>query len=285
MPDGGGAVQDTGRAEALSPLSRGLTAVAGLSSAVTGAVLFLAGSWAAPRFAWAVTDLMVMSIGAWFVGNAVWSVRIVRTWRWAVDSGGLVYLWAFGSLQTVVLLAYRDKVVTDTVVARLYLLTIALLLLAAVVGVVDLVRLRPLPEDDGPPMSAVLRGLVVAFVAFVGFLFLVAMLRPSAAAGGRVYPEPMSPFTLRSFGVYFLALLVGAAVVVRRRALEPFLAHVSGGLGITVAILVASLVHLEVFSFGEQPWQWVYLGSYVVVLAAGLPIVLVQRHRLGRPTR
>jgi hypothetical protein len=261
----------------LSPASRLLTAVVALGSGVLGVLLYVAPRWAAPRFAWHVSELVVMSVGAWFLGNSIWAARIAWDWRWARWSSGLAYLWGFGALQTVVLLAYADKVVTDSALAWLYLGVIALLAVAAVVGVVDVVRLRPSTADSGPPVPVWLRVLTAVFVVFVSFLFVVAMLRPSAAIGGGVFPEDLSAFTVRSFGVYFLSLVLGVLVLARRPTLQPLLAHVEGGLGVTATIFVAALVHLDAFALREHPGQWIYLGSYAVVLVIGIPTVLYHR--------
>src|SRR5512145_2855427 len=122
------------RTRGLSPLSRIITVAVALLSGVLGAILFLAPGWAAPRFAWNVSELVVMSIGAWFVGNMIWAARIARNWHWARDASGLVYLWCFGVFELVVLIAYRDNVRNDHLVAWLYLATIVLLTVAAVVG-------------------------------------------------------------------------------------------------------------------------------------------------------
>jgi hypothetical protein len=126
---------------------------------------------------------------------------------------------------------------------------------------------------------------VIVFILFVGFLFAVAILRPSAAVGGHVFPEDMTPLTVRSFGVYFLTLVLGAVAVVFVRRLAPLLAHMEGGIGITVPILVASLVYLDVFDFGAHPGQWIYLGAYVAFLLVAIPTVLHYRRavRSGRP--
>jgi hypothetical protein len=139
---------------ALSSVPRALTALTAVLSGVVGLLLFAAPEWAAPRFAWKVTPLMVMSIGAWFLGNSLWAARTVRDWRWTRWSSSLVYLWAFGALQLVVLLAYRDKVVTGTALAMLYLGTIGIMAVAAVVGVVDVVRLRPRGGCRSPSSSS-----------------------------------------------------------------------------------------------------------------------------------
>jgi hypothetical protein len=269
----------------LSAASRILTVLVAVGSGVLGALLFVAPGWAAPRFAWSVTELMVMSIGAWFLGNCVWAARIARGWSWAHWSSGLYYLWGFGVLQSVVLVVYRAKVHTASPVAWLYLALIGLMVVTALVGVVDVVRLRPATVEPGPPVPRWLRVLVVAFVAFVTFLFAVAMVRPSAAVGGSIYPEDMSPFTVRSFGVYFLTLVLGVLVVARRRTLGPLIGHIEGGLGITAPILLAALLHLRLFDLAAHPGQWIYLGSYTVVLVIGVPTVVFYRRaqRLGPP--
>jgi hypothetical protein len=268
----------------LSQGPRALTVVTAGASGVLGLLLFVAPGWAAPRFAWQVTDLMVMSIGAWFLGNSVWAARIARDWRWARWSSGLIYLWAFGVLQLAVLGVYADKVVTGSALALLYLSVIGMMAVAAVIGVVDVVRLRPSSVDDGPRVPRWLRIAVVAFIVITGYLFLVAILRPSAAVGGRIFPEDMSPFTVRSFGVYFLALVLGAVVLAVRPTLPPLLSHMEGGIGITAPILAAALFHLPVFDFGKQPGQWIYLGSYIAVLLISIPTVAYHRwHR--RPGR
>jgi hypothetical protein len=246
---------------------------------VLGVLLFVAPGWAAPRFTWQVTELMVMSIGAWFLGNALWAARIAWDWRWARWSSSLVYLWSFGVLQLVVLVVYADKVVTDSALALFYLGVIGLMALAAVVGVVDVVRLRPSWVADGPRAPRWLRAAVLAFIVITGYLFVVAIWRPSAAVGQRVFPEDMSAFTVRSFGVYFLSLVLGAVVLAVRPSLPPTLAHIEGGIGITVPILAAALVYLSVFDFGAHPGQWIYLGSYIAVLLISVPTVLVYRRR------
>jgi hypothetical protein len=271
------------RAHGLSSWSRGLLGAIAVSSAVLGGALYVAPAWAAPRFAWSVSPLVAMTIGGWFLGNAFWASRIVRDWRWGVHASGLVYLWCFGAFQSVVVVAYRDRVATDSWVALLYLATIAARLVAAVLGVADLRRLRPLAADTGVQAPGWLRALAVFFVLFVSFLTLVGLFFPQAAVGGAVFPEDMSPFTVRSFGVYFLALTVAALVVTRRRRMDLMLAHIAGGLAITTTVLLAALVHLEVFDVARHPLQWIYLGSYVAVIAVAGPTLVVFSRRPAEP--
>jgi hypothetical protein len=138
----------------LSRASRRLTAVVAGWSGVLGLLLFLAPGWAAPRFAWNVSALVVMTVGGWLLGNCYWATRVVHEWSWARWSSGLGYLWGFAVLQTVVLVVYADKVRPESPVAWLYLGLIGLTDVAAVVGVVDVLRLRPLADEPGPPVPA-----------------------------------------------------------------------------------------------------------------------------------
>lgn len=261
----------------LSTASRALTALVAVGSGVLGLVLFLAPGWAAPRFAWQVSAFVAMTIGAWFLGNCLWAARIAGGWSWGHWASGLVYLWSFGVLQLVVLIVYATKVRTASPIAWLYLAVIGLMVLTALVGALDLVRLRPSAEDPGPPVAWWMRALVGVFLVFVTYLVAVAMLRPGAAVGGRVFPQTLSPFTLRSFGVYFLSLVIGVLAVAGRRTAGPFVGHVEGGLGITTPLLLATLLNLSVFDFARHPGQWIYLGSYAAVLMISIPIVLLHR--------
>jgi hypothetical protein len=43
-------------------------------------------------------------------------------------------------------------------------------------------------------------------VLFVGFLALIAAIAPKCALDGDVFLEPLTPFTLRAFGAFYLAL-------------------------------------------------------------------------------
>jgi hypothetical protein len=112
----------------------------------------------------------------------------------------------------------------------------------------------------------------------------VAIVRPSAAVGGHVFPEDMTPLTVRTFGVYFLTLVLGAVAVVVVRRLTPLLAHMEGGIAITVPILAASLVYLDVFDFGAHPGQWIYLGAYVAFLLVAVPTVIHYRRAVRSGT-
>lgn len=271
-------------ATGLTTASRVLTALVSLGSGVLGLILFLAPGWAAPRFAWQVSAFVAMTIGAWFLGNCVWAARIARGWSWGHWASGLVYLWSFGVLQLVVLIVYAAKVRTSSPIAWLYLGLIGLMVVTALVGVLDLVRLRPRAEDPGPPVTWWMRALVLVFLVFVAYLVVVALLRPGAATGGRVFPQNLSPFTLRSFGVYFLSLVLGVLALAGRRTSGPFIGHVEGGLGITTPLLVATCVNLSVFDFARHPGQWIYLGSYVAVLVISIPIVVVHRRAQRRST-
>src|SRR5688572_7283805 len=105
----------------LSPTSRALTYLTAAFAAVTGAILFAAPERIAPVFAWNVTPFMVMTIGAWCLGNAWLALLTARRWDWTLTHTSKIYLWLFGLLETAVVIAFRDKLVLGHPVAWLYL--------------------------------------------------------------------------------------------------------------------------------------------------------------------
>src|SRR6266498_3973259 len=138
----------------LSPASRNLTYLSALCYLLLGAVLFLAPDWAVGQFPWKVSSFVVMTIGGWCLGNAVFAWQSARTWRWAFVYPSLTYLWLFGIFEAAVFIAFRSKVNLGSVVAFGYLATISINVLTAIVGVIDVLRLRPSARVDGAPVPA-----------------------------------------------------------------------------------------------------------------------------------
>ena len=83
-----------------------------------------------------------------------------------------------------------------------------------------------------------------------------------------------------AFGVYFLALVLAAVVVARRATVEPLIAHTQGGIGVTAAILLAACSISTRSTLTGRPGQWIYLGSYILVLIVAAAVLL--RFRLDR---
>ena len=101
-------------------------------------------------------------------------------------------------------------------------------------------------------------------------------------ASQRVFPEPLSPFTLRAFAVFYLALAIGALTLLRGRALQPILVYGRAGLGLIVPITAAALVYIGRFDFSAHPVQVAYIGAYLFV-AAAVVAVLPSARMTSRP--
>ena len=255
----------------LSEATRRLTVISGAAFALLGLVLYLAPAWAAPRFAWLVTPYITMTIGAWCLGNAVVAVHAARRWRWGSVYPLLFYLWSFSVLETLVLVRFRDKVALGASLAWPYFVALALGLAATGAGLVDLVRLRPPMRVEGAPAPSLLRALWGIFAVLVALIGLVAFVA-SDVLDRRVFPEPMTPFTLRALGGFYVALALGAASVVVARTLPATIAYTSGPSAFTILITGASIVYIRVFDFGAHPKQWIYLGAYLGALVIGLAV-------------
>lgn len=261
----------------LSPASRLLTRLAAVMFGLLGVVLFVAPNWSADRFPWSVSPMVAMTAGGWSLGTAIFAWFAARDWRWPVVQGCLMYVWAFGLLQLGVVLMHRGGLQLDALLAWPYLLSLVVAVVALVLGLVDLFRLRPELGPQGPPVPRWIRVLVVAFVLFVAFLAVVAVIAPDAALAGTVFPDRLTLFTLRAFGAFYLALGVGAAPLVRARGLAPIVTLMWGGIGLIVPILAATFVFIERFRFGRRPLGALYIGAYVVALVGGIAIIVYDR--------
>ncbi|HSB89243.1 MAG TPA: hypothetical protein VLD63_04350, partial [Anaerolineales bacterium] len=253
-------------------LSRRLTYGVATAYALLGAVLFLWPTALAPVFAWNVTPFMAMTIGGWCLGNAWLAWISARRWTWGLVYSALGYLWLFGFLQAAVVIAFAAKLRLGHPVAWAYLAALALNVLCGLVGVAEIVRARPAAPASGGPVRPLQRATVWAFVVFVGFLALYGLVAPVGAVGtnGGIFPEVMSPFTLRSFAAFYLALALAAGPLVRERSLAVLLHHAFASYGLIVAITAAALFFLPLFDFAHRPGGLVYLGAYFLV---GVPLI------------
>src|SRR5688572_27315462 len=147
----------------LSSISRTLTYLCAACYLLLGAVLFLAPSWGADQFAWSVSPFVLMTMGGWCLGNAAFAWQSARLWDWRMVYPSLIYLWLFGIFEAAVLVAFSDRVNLGSVLAFSYVVTISVNVLAAIVGIIDLLRLRPNLSADGTPLPAYVRGLTIFF--------------------------------------------------------------------------------------------------------------------------
>ncbi|MDP9329885.1 MAG: hypothetical protein M3P11_04500 [Actinomycetota bacterium] len=262
----------------LGDVARQLTLISAAAFAVLGVILFVAPAWAATRFAWTVTPFMTMTIGAWCLGNAVVATHAARVWRWATVHPLFVYLWSFSLLEALVLVRFHAKIVFGAALTWPYLATLALALVAAVAGVADVLRLRPSLRGEDSQAGPVLRVLWAIFAALVGFIGLAAFVK-AHATNLKVFPEPMTPFTLRAFGGFYLSLALGAAAVAMTRTLRPAIAYTSAPSTFTGLITLACLVYLHVFDLSAHHLQWIYLGAYLGALVLGLSVFAWARNK------
>lgn len=259
---------------ALSPASRLWTRVTSIAFGIVGLVLFVAPAWAAPRFAWNVSEFVAMTIGGWCLGTAYVAWVAAREWTWGHVYPLLLYLWGFALLESTVLVAFRDRIPFGEVMTWPYLAALAIGLVTAVVGIVDWPRRRPTTDVPGDPRSpGWIRVLAVLFVLAVGFLAVKGILDPEAGLTKNVFPEELSPFTIRAFGVFYLAIAIPAIPLIFSRSLAPVLWYGRGGLGIIVPITVAALVYIGRFDFDAHPRQVLYIGAYVGVFVAAVVIL------------
>jgi hypothetical protein len=244
--------------------------------AILGALLFLLPAQLAPVFAWKVTAFMTITIGGWCLGNAWLAYINARRWEWNRVFTSLIYLWLFGVGELIVLFVFRDKLKLEHPIAWLYFITLIVNTLAAFVGVVDYLRLRPSSQSSGPVFSNVQSLPAFAFVLFVGFLGLYGITAQIGDPGtnGGIFPEVMSLFTLRSFGVFYFSLALAVVPYFWSRSLNAVLHHSFAAYGLIVFITAAAFMYIRLFDFAAHPGGLAYFGAYLVV---GIPLLFVFR--------
>lgn len=265
----------------LSGASRTVTGASALAFALLGIVLFVAPIWSAERFSWDVSDFVTMTIGGWCLGTAIMAWIAVRDWKWSNVYPVLLYLWSFAALEVGVLVWFRDALRLDVALAWPYIGTLILGVVSALLGLADLARLRP-SQGEASLVPAWVRLLVLVFVLFVVFLASVAAVRSEGAPEQSVFPEPLSAFTVRAFGAFYLSLAIGALPLIWARSMRPVLTYLWGGLALIVPITAAALVNLDRFDFDAHPRQALYIGAYG---AAAIGVVFVGLWARGRARR
>lgn len=260
----------------LSSASHSLTYALAALYMVLGGLLFALPAQLAPQFAWKVSPFVTMTIGGWCIGNACVAWVTARRWDWKLVHPGLVYLWSFGLLQCAVLFVFRSKLALAHPVAWLYFITLCLTAVAALAGAVDWIRLRPGRPQFGIEPRAVHRIIALSFVLVVGALGVYGLTVPMGGPGtnGGVFPELMSPFTLRSFGAFYLSLAIGTIPLIIARSANVMLNHAFATYGLVFFITVAIFVFIGLFDFANKPWQLVYIGAYLLV---GIPVLYAFR--------
>jgi hypothetical protein len=244
--------------------------------AVLGILLFILPEQLAPVFAWKVTAFMTMTIGGWCLGNAWLAWWTARAWKWNRVFSAALYLWLFGIGELLVVWAFRDKLKLEHPIAWLYLITLIVNTLSAIVGVVDLLRSRLSTTASGPALSSGQRAVVILFVVFVGFLGFYGLTAALGNVGtnGGIFPEIMSLFTLRSFGVFYFCIALAVLPFVWNPNFEALYHHSIASYGLIVFITLAAFVYIRLFDFAVRPGGLLYFAAY---LGVGIPLLFVFR--------
>ena len=265
----------------LSSPARTLFAVTAVAYLVTGIPLFVAPEWASEHFAWKVSPFVAMTAGGWCIGTAAFALYAVARRRWSAVRPCVVYVFAFGVSQLGVALYERDLLRTGEVLTWPYLASLGLSVIAGGLALVQGRRHLGPDRGGGLRVTPVIRVLMVVFIALVFFLALVAFVAPVRALNGAIFPEPLSLFSLRAFGVFYLSLGIGMLVLVADRRVEAFLVYMRAGLILVVPILVATIVYAGSFDLSAHPLQIAYPLAYVVALVGAVGSLLWERRRRG----
>jgi hypothetical protein len=126
-------------------------------------------------------------------------------------------------------------------------------------------------------MPGLIRVLVTAFVIVVGFIAAVVLYGPKGAHDARYFPQPLTPFTLGALGTFYLSLSLATLALVLQRAMGTLSTWLRGTIVLLVIIVVATLVNIGLFHFGQHPRHIVYLATYLVVLVGTLWIMAWHR--------
>lgn len=259
----------------LSNLSRSFTYLNVLLYGILGLSLFFLSELLAPVFAWDVTAFMAMTIGGWCLANAWLAFIAARRWKWGSVYTSLIYLWLFGIGQMIVVFGFRDKLKLEHPIAWLYLVALTVNLLTALSGIIDWLRIRPQKESDTEVMQRSHRLYAALFSVLVGLLGIYASTTQIGALGtnGGIFPEVMSLFTLRSFGVFYLSISLAALpFVFWEKNLNTVLNHAFASFALILFVSIAAFVNINLFDFAARPGGLVYFGAYLIV---GIPLLFV----------
>jgi hypothetical protein len=267
----------------LTKTSRTLTYLTAFLYFILGVLMFFLPERLAALFAWKVTGFVTMTIGAWCLGNAFLAWITARRWEWKLVYSSLIYLWLFGVLETCVVMAFREKLNLEHPIAWLYLAALLVNDLAAIFGLFDWLRIRPKRERFGAELNREAYSVVVVFILFVGFLSVYGLFAKTGSFGtnGGIFPEVLSPFTLRSFAVFYLSLTLGMVPYLWDKNLNSLLHHSFASYALVVIITLAAFAYLSIFDFVQRPGGLLYFGAY---LAVGIPLPLAFR-KFGTGTR
>ncbi len=221
---------------------------------VMGAILFLAPAWASWHFAWRVSPFVAMTIGGWCIGTAWACFAVTRRANWPAMLCSILYLDLFGLLESAVLVAFRERLLVANPLTWLYCAVLAGTCLFAVAALVEALRRRPVLVAVGPPLGATAVGLAIGFILLVGFLGYYGLTAVQGMRGlnAGIFPEVLSPFNLRAFGAFYLALALAVVPLLFARGIGNLVSHGHAMYALLVFITLAAFVFIDRFDFAGR---------------------------------
>ncbi len=253
----------------LSPRAHMLMYAASVAFGLVGLVMFLAPGWSADNFAWNISPMVAMTMGAWYLGGAAMSGLAAYHRRLSVIRAPALYVSLFGLTEAAVLLGHWDRLRLGAILTWPYIIMMAIAIAAAVASAGSYLHVRARLADEGALVPLWVRAVLALFAFFVAFLALVALVGSAAGLYGGVFPEPLSLLTLQSFGAFYLSLSLSMLVVVTARSLAPITVYVRGGMVMLVLITIAAFAHWGSFNLALYPRQVIYLAAYLAALVVG----------------
>lgn len=269
--------------ESLSNRSLWLTRATSIGFAILGLTLFIAPAWATANFPWSISPFVAMTMGGWYLGNAYIAWEVARNWRWRVIYASLIFLWAFGLLQTALLVLHANVLRPDAILFPLYVAAVGLAAVNALSGIFDWLTAQPAfaPEGERPPLWTLF--LTIGFILFVGYLAVPLLL--GSARGGTVWPGTLTLLTARAFGAFYFSLVMGAIAAIMVRGLAPILFFVRTGLSLILAITIAAFVFIGEFDFASRPGGLVYFAAYAAGAVGALAMLFYRFWRSRQAVR
>jgi hypothetical protein len=138
----------------LSVTSRWLTRAIAATYLLLGLIMFAVPGWSAHHFPWKVSPFVAMTIGSYCSAVPGWQASSSTHGHLPRVYALLLYLWLFGVLETVVVIIHRDKLAAGAALTVPYLITLGLAVVAALAGLADWRRRRPLLQGAAPACRA-----------------------------------------------------------------------------------------------------------------------------------
>lgn len=242
---------------------------------ILGIILFFNPEWSSTQFAWKISPFVAMTIGGWCIGCAFFAWKSFQSGDWKLIYPNLIFLWIFGLLETLVLFAFKNKVLINSTLAIIYTGTLILNSIFAIFGIWFLAK-NSLPKDSGNISKP--KWLQIGINIGIFFVSGIALGALTTANGGNVtsgkfLPETLSLFTMRAFGAFYLSLVLTGLTLIKNKSILPVLAFIEGGLALTIPITIAALIYFPIDRLINFPGGMIYIFAYIVVIFAVVPLL------------